>query len=109
MVRSAVRTAITLSAHLTGLSRVLATRYGGRGMIFALHSVVDDAAFYPDFTLRCSVSKLEWALRWMREEGLDLISLDDAVKRLSSEKSRPFACFAFDDGYADNLTRALPI
>ena len=108
-LRCVVRNAISLGAHLTGLSRVLATRYGGRGMIFTSHSVVDDEALYPDYTLRCSVGKLEWALRWLRAEGLDFISLDEAVQRLSAQNPRRFACFAFDDGYADNLTRALPV
>jgi peptidoglycan/xylan/chitin deacetylase (PgdA/CDA1 family) len=108
-LRFVVRNAVVLSAHLTGLSRVLATRYGGRGMIFALHSIVDDEAFYPDYTLRCPVSKLDWALRWLRDEGLDFVSLDEAVQRMSAQKPRPFAAFAFDDGFADNLTRALPV
>jgi peptidoglycan/xylan/chitin deacetylase (PgdA/CDA1 family) len=35
--------------------------------------------------------------------------LDEAVQRLRDENTRPFAAFTFDDGYADNLTRALPI
>ena len=98
-----------LSAHLTGLSRVLATRYGGRGMIFALHSIVDDETFYPDYTLRCPVGKLEWALRWLKDEGLDFVSLDEAVARLSAQKPRPFASFVFDDGFADTFTNALPV
>ena len=35
--------------------------------------------------------------------------MDEAVRRLNGENPRPFACFTFDDGYADNLTRVLPI
>lgn len=104
-----VRTATSIGAHYTGFSRVLAARYRGPGMIFALHSVVDDDALYPDHTLRCSTGKLAWALRWLKDEGLDFISLDDAVRRLTDGNPRPFACFTLDDGYADNLTRALPI
>jgi hypothetical protein len=41
---------------------VLAARYRGRGMIFALHSVVEDGAVHPDYTLRCSVGQLTWTL-----------------------------------------------
>jgi peptidoglycan/xylan/chitin deacetylase (PgdA/CDA1 family) len=78
-------------------------------MIFALHSVIDDDAFYPDMTLRCSTGKLQWTLQWLRAQGLELVSLDEAVRRLSAPKPRPFAAFTFDDGYADNLTRALPV
>jgi peptidoglycan/xylan/chitin deacetylase (PgdA/CDA1 family) len=100
---------VSLGAHLSGFSRLVATRYRGRGMIFALHSVVDDGAFYPDHTLRCSSGQLERALRWLKNEGLDFVSLDEGVRRLNGENPRPFACFTFDDGYADNFTRALPI
>jgi peptidoglycan/xylan/chitin deacetylase (PgdA/CDA1 family) len=108
-VRSFVKTAISTGAHFTGLSRAVALRYRGRGTIFALHSVVDDGAFYPDDTLRCSVGQLAWTLRWLRREGVEFVSLDEAVRRLSGPPGRPFAAFTFDDGYADNLTHALPV
>jgi peptidoglycan/xylan/chitin deacetylase (PgdA/CDA1 family) len=108
-MRPLIKTAVSLGAHLSGFSRLVAGRYRGRGMIFALHSVVVDGAFYPDHTLRCPTGQLEWALRWLKEEGLDFVSLDEAVRRLTEENSRSFVCFTFDDGYADNFTRALPI
>src|SRR5262249_52701378 len=44
-----------------------------------------------------------------KDEGLEFVSMDEAVRRLREDNPRPFACFAFDDGFADNLTRALPI
>jgi peptidoglycan/xylan/chitin deacetylase (PgdA/CDA1 family) len=108
-VRSLAKTAISVSAHFSGLSRAIATRYGGCGAIFALHSVVEDGVFYADETLRCPVGKLESTLRWLRQQGVEFISLDDAVKRLSSPPARSFAAFTFDDGYADNLTHGLPV
>ncbi len=108
-VPSFAKTAVSVGAHLTGLSRVLATRYRGCGMIFALHSVVDDSAFCPDETLRCPVGQLERSLRWLRKQGVELVSLEDAVQRLGAAREQPFAAFTFDDGYADNLTHALPI
>ncbi|MEA2905929.1 MAG: hypothetical protein QOI12_3316 [Alphaproteobacteria bacterium] len=108
-VRSFAKTAVSVGAHFTGLSRALATRYRGRGMIFALHSVVDDSTPYPDETLRCPVSKLAWTLRWLERQGVEFVSLDEVVKRLGTPQTRPFAAFTFDDGYADNLTHALPV
>ena len=108
-MRPLVRTTVSVGAHLSGFTRLVAARYRGRGMIFALHSVVDDDTFYPDHTLRCPTGQLEWGLRWLRDEGVDFVSLDEAVRRLTGENPRPFACLTFDDGYADNLTRVLPI
>src|ERR1700722_3215018 len=109
-VPSFAKTVVSVGAHVTVLSRVLATRYRGCGMIFALHSVVDDGAFYPDETLRCPVGQLKRSLRWLRQQGVELVSLDEAVRRLSAAShGRPFAAFTFDDGYADNLTHALPV
>ncbi len=108
-VPSFAKTAVSVGAHVSGLSRLLAARYRGCGMIFALHSVVDDGAFYPDDTLRCPVSQLERSLRWLRKQGVEFVSLDEAVRRLSQAGRRPFAAFTFDDGYADNLTHALPV
>jgi peptidoglycan/xylan/chitin deacetylase (PgdA/CDA1 family) len=108
-VKALVKSAITSGAHRTGLSRVVASRYGGRGVIFALHSIVDDVSPYPDVTLRCSPAKLAWVLQWLREEGLDFVSLHEAVRRLYGNDAHPFAAFTFDDGYADNLTHALSV
>jgi peptidoglycan/xylan/chitin deacetylase (PgdA/CDA1 family) len=108
-MRPLVRTAVSVGAHWSGFSRAVAARYRGRGLIFALHSVVADDTFNPDHTLRCPAGRLEWTLRWLRAEGLEFVSLDEGIRRLGEEKARPFACFAFDDGYADNLTLALPI
>lgn len=74
-----------------------------------LHSVVDDDAFYPEAMLRCPVGRLDWILRWLKADGFDFVTLDEAIARLDQPESGPFAAFTCDDGYADNLTHALPV
>lgn len=104
-----VQRAVYTTAHVSGLSRALAPLYRGRGVIFALHSMIDDDAFYPDETLRCPVHKLDWTLRRLRSQRIDIVTLDEAMQRLDAAWARRFAVFTFDDGFADNLTRALPV
>jgi peptidoglycan/xylan/chitin deacetylase (PgdA/CDA1 family) len=108
-VRSFVKTGICVGAHRTGLSRLVAARYRGCGIIFALHSVVEDDAIHPDDSLRCPTGQLEQVLQWLRKQRVEFVSLDEAVRRLKAPQAGRFATFTFDDGYADNLTRALPI
>jgi peptidoglycan/xylan/chitin deacetylase (PgdA/CDA1 family) len=109
VVRPHLVTAVSIIGHSTGLSRLIGARYRGRGIIFALHSVVEDDTLYPDQGLRCSARQLERVLHWLRGENIDFVDLDEAVWRLRGRSSRRFACFTFDDGYADNLSHALPV
>ncbi|HMK79919.1 MAG TPA: polysaccharide deacetylase family protein [Xanthobacteraceae bacterium] len=108
-IRSSIRSVLPSVAYRSGISRAIAPRYRGRGVIFLLHSVVDDDTFYPEELLRCPAGRLDWTLRYLKANNVEIVSLDDAVARLSTPDTRPFAVFTFDDGYADNLTRALPV
>ena len=45
----------------------------------------------------------------VQEAGLDVLSLDEATRRLKEGDDRRFACFTFDDGYRDNLEYAYPL
>jgi peptidoglycan/xylan/chitin deacetylase (PgdA/CDA1 family) len=74
-----------------------------------LHSIVDDDAFCPDEMLRCPVGQLEWLLQWLTKQGVAFVSLSEAIARLHEPQAGHFAAFTFDDGYADNLTHALPV
>jgi peptidoglycan/xylan/chitin deacetylase (PgdA/CDA1 family) len=107
--RALLKAAFPVVVHYSGLGLTLAARYSGRGTIFALHSVVTDSRTAPDANLRCPVSKLDQALRWLRRRGIAFVSLDQAIERLHDPDTEPFCAFTFDDGYADSFTHALPV
>jgi peptidoglycan/xylan/chitin deacetylase (PgdA/CDA1 family) len=104
-----MRVPISELIYRSGLGRIIGRRYQGRGVIFMLHSIVDDPAAYLNDPLRCTPAVLERALRWARAQGLDIVSLDEAVHRLRSKTGGRFVVFTFDDGYRDNITKALPL
>lgn len=94
-----------------GVNELVGQRYGGLGTIFMLHSVVQDPARYLFDGNHTSVVFLERFLHWARRKGIEFITLDQALARMESSATtgRRFAVLTFDDGYADNLSNALPI
>lgn len=91
------------------LSRLLSQ---SRGVIFTLHRVLPEtpAAFSPNAILQITPDFLDYCIERVRDLGIDIVSLDEAMTRLSAtEKGRPFVVLTFDDAYRDNLTHALPI
>lgn len=101
--------------HVSGLARATSRWFRGRGAIVMLHQVCEPSgeAFEPSRILQVSPEFLETSIQLARDEGFDLISLDELHQRLSLEgdvsNERPFICFTLDDGYRDNLTHAMPV
>ena len=92
--------------------KLLAPLTRGRGAILMLHSVSNEARrdFDPNAGLRVTPEFLDRAIRLVRAEGYDIISLDEVPARLAAAAGqRPFVAFTLDDGYRDNLTVALPV
>jgi peptidoglycan/xylan/chitin deacetylase (PgdA/CDA1 family) len=107
--RVRLKSTIAVMARYSGLSKALAFRYAGTGTIFMLHSVVEDAESCPDEFIRCPVVGLEHTLSWLKDNGVRVVSLDEAIERLARSSTDKFCVFTFDDGYIDNLTLALPV
>jgi peptidoglycan/xylan/chitin deacetylase (PgdA/CDA1 family) len=85
---------------------------GGIGSILTLHHVRPPRrdAFQPNRLLEVTPAFLEAVIVRLRRAGVDLVSLDEMHRRLTTgERSRRFACLTFDDGYRDNLEHAYPI
>lgn len=104
-----MRVPFSEAIYRSGLGRVIGWRYQGRGVVFMFHSIVDDPRQYLNDPLRCSPGTLEMALKWARNRELDIVSMDEAVQRLDMPEARRFVAFTFDDGYRDNITKALPL
>ncbi len=83
-----------------------------RGVIFTLHRVVPGppADFSPNAILQVTPEYLEFVISRVRELGLDIVDMDEAVERIiSPAAAKKFVVFSFDDAYRDNLEHALPV
>jgi len=98
--------------YLSGATRLLRSIFGGAGTIFMLHHVrpARSDAFQPNRHLEVTPEFLRLTLAHIRELEVDIVSIDEMYRRLSSgDLSRRFACLTFDDGYRDNRDHALPV
>ena len=97
---------------LTGMPRLFRLLSQSRGVIFTLHRVLPDepADFSPNAILQVQPDFLDYCLERVRDLGIDIVSLDEALERLAApQKARPFVVLTFDDAYRDNLQHALPV
>jgi peptidoglycan/xylan/chitin deacetylase (PgdA/CDA1 family) len=98
--------------HGAQLHKLIGSIAQGTGLIFTLHHVKPkrDMDFHPNELLEVTPDFLDGVLTRVKELGLDLVSMDEAVERLQSGQSdKRFVVVTFDDGYKDNLTYALPV
>jgi len=85
---------------------------GGVGAILTLHHVRPRRreGFQPNRLLEVTPQFLEAAIKTIRRSGIELVSLDEMHRRLTTRDfRRRFACITFDDGYRDTLRLAYPI
>jgi peptidoglycan/xylan/chitin deacetylase (PgdA/CDA1 family) len=107
---SLLKAALT-AVHYSGAGSLLGPLTRNAGVIFMLHQVRPEPPqpFEPNRILRVTPDFLDEVLSTVKDEGYDLVALDDVPERLRNPGSRPFACFTLDDGYRDNRDYAYPI
>jgi peptidoglycan/xylan/chitin deacetylase (PgdA/CDA1 family) len=110
-MKTAMMKAAMAGLYHSGAYRLLAPYTEGTGMIFALHQVRPprDKAFAPNRILEISPDFLDAVLDQVEEAGLEIVSLDEAARRLKAGDGKRFVAFTFDDGYRDTLSHAYPL
>jgi peptidoglycan/xylan/chitin deacetylase (PgdA/CDA1 family) len=107
-IKSSLKLAGVHGLHASGLPRLVAPALGVRGVILTFHEIHDDLD--TELWTGCQTSFFERSIRWLRNAGWDIVTLDEALTRLRGRaQKRRFAVITFDDGYRDNIIRALPI
>lgn len=99
--------------YYTAAYRALESSWRGVGVIFTLHHVrpaADREAFAPNRILEVTTEFLDQTLQQVKDHGYDIVSLDEARRRLlESDFRNKFVSFTLDDGYRDNYSFAQPI
>lgn len=97
--------------YLSGAHRFAAPYLGGVGAILALRHVRprSEALFQPNRAHEISPEFLEQAILHLRADGFDIVTLDEAGRRLKTPGSHKFIALTFDGAYRDVLTHAYPI
>ncbi|HXW19486.1 MAG TPA: polysaccharide deacetylase family protein [Roseiarcus sp.] len=96
----------------SGLHRLAGPALRGEGVLLTLHHVrpwrfgID--SFRPNRLLEIAPAFLDELLASVRRLGFDLVTIDEALRRLG-EGGRPFAALTFDDGYRDLAEHALKV
>jgi peptidoglycan/xylan/chitin deacetylase (PgdA/CDA1 family) len=101
------------SLYYSGAYFLLKERFRGIGALLTLHHVLpaqQEREFAPNRLLNVTPEFLEATIQQLRELNYDIVSLDEAHRRLVEQdfKTR-FVSFTLDDGYADNFQHAFPV
>ena len=95
----------------TRLHRGLARLTRGHGAILMLHHVrpYRTDGFAPNRLLEIEPAFLDAALTRIKALGFEILSLDNALRRVLEPAGKPFVVLTFDDGFRDLVDHALPV
>jgi peptidoglycan/xylan/chitin deacetylase (PgdA/CDA1 family) len=86
--------------------------YAPRGTILSLHRIVprdELAALESNRTLELTPEDFDALISWACSKGYTPVSLGEFCASVRARRGQQMLCLTFDDGYADNLTHALPV
>jgi peptidoglycan/xylan/chitin deacetylase (PgdA/CDA1 family) len=95
-----------------GVAAALRPVLGGLGSVLVFHRVRPrDPGLMFEANHRNSIpaETLHTVLDTLAADGVEVVSLDEALSRLEAPRPARFACLTFDDGYRDNHDTLLPI
>ena len=107
IIRAGLETLYFSGAHLA-----LKPLFQGVGVILTLHHVKPARAgsFQPNRLLEVAPGFFDAVVSRLRRSGLDIVSLDEMLRRLTEQDfRRRFVCLTFDDAYRDVLQFAYPV
>jgi len=107
--RTWARELIFEGLYRSGYLEIRQARGTDAGVIFMLHRVAEPGKPILAPNLVAKSVFLKRALQHIRDLGWDIVSLDEASRRIECGEGKRFVCFTFDDGYKDTLEIALPL
>jgi peptidoglycan/xylan/chitin deacetylase (PgdA/CDA1 family) len=107
-MKQLLKTGVFLVARWSGLTPAVRRIFAGRAVILMFHEIQQDCR--SELMTGTSVALFEYSLKWLRQEGWEIVSLEACLERLATDlEPRRYAVLTFDDGYRDNVSTALPI
>jgi peptidoglycan/xylan/chitin deacetylase (PgdA/CDA1 family) len=95
---------------LTG-GRPFTSRYSGKVQILMFHRIVAQhgEGRIDNDGIELTEHYLDYLIGFYLQKGFTPIAINDLQRVLTDKSSRRYVAFTFDDGYYDNLEKALPI